>query len=284
LPVSQKQRKLLSPPEIAFVDGVRGSRREIDKMRNFPRGAAALWAAACALIGGASAQSLTADEIIRKNVEARGGAEALTNLKALRREGRLVIPGFNAELNVAETKQRGGGYRMEVTFQGLTQVVAYDGRETWQIDPFAGRKDPERLAPDSQQAKSAALSADIDTPLVDYRTKGARAEYLGEEDVDGTPAHKLRMTLKSGDVATYFIDPDSWMIIRLLEKQLVRGAESEAETDFGEYEKVGGVYVPMTEEFGEPGTPSTAKQKFVFEKAESVEPMPTSHFAFPAGK
>jgi hypothetical protein len=237
-------------------------------------------AAATALPAGA----VTADEIIAKNVEARGGAEALKALKSLRREGRIVIPGFNADIGVVDIRQRPGFARVELTFQGLTQVVAYDGKEAWQIDPFGGRKDPERLSPDSSQAKSSAIAADLDTPLVDYAKKGARAEYLGLEDVDGTPAHKLRLKLRNGDEATYFIDPDSFMIIRLIEKQVVRGADNEIETDFGEYEKVAGVYVPMTEEFGDKGSPSTAKQKFLFDKAEAVEPLPASEFAFPAGK
>ena len=251
-------------------------------MRNPVRCAAAIWAAGAAVFGAAQAQ--TADEIVRQNIEARGGAEALKELKALRRTGRLVIPGFNAELTVVEIKQRPGLLRQEVTFQGLTQVFGYDGKDAWQIDPFGGRKDPERLSPDSQQAKSARLTADIDGPLADWRAKGSTLEYLGLDDVDGGPAHKLRLKLRGGDEATYFVDPDSSMIIRLVEKQIVRGAEVEQESDFGEYEKAGGVYVPMTEEFGDAGSPSTDKQKVLYEKAEAIEPLPLSEFAFPAGK
>ena len=103
----------------------------------------------------------------------------------------------------------------------IAAVQAYDGKEAWQIDPFQGRKDPERLAPD--EVKTLVLGADLDTPLVDYRAKGHSVEYLGLEDVEGSPAHKLRVTLKSGDEVTYFIDPDSMMVIRAVEKQLVRG-------------------------------------------------------------
>lgn len=248
------------------------------------RALAAFAAFGAALVGAAVAQSLSADEIIAKNVEARGGAEALAGLKALRREGRLVIPGFSAELKTVEIKQRPSLYRLEITFQGLTQVTAFDGREAWRIDPFQGRKDPERLSPDSSDAKSAATAADIDTPLADYRAKGSTIENLGFEDVDGTPAYKLRLKMKTGDEAVYFVDPDSFMIIRVIETQAVRGAENVVETDFGEYEKAGGVYVPMSEEFGERGTPSTDKQKILFESAEAIEALPASEFAFPAGK
>jgi hypothetical protein len=241
-------------------------------------------AAVFALATAASAQEPTADEIIARHVEARGGKEAIAALKTLRREGRLVIPGFAGEFKAVEVRQRPGQIRQEVTFQGLTQVQAYDGAEAWQINPFQGRKDAERLSAETSEAKSLRLASDLDTPLVDYRAKGARVDYLGLEDVDGGDAYKLRVTLKSGDQATYYIDPDSSMIIRLIEKQIVRGAESESEADFGEYEKVAGVYVPMTEEFGPKGSPSSEKVKFVFEKAEAVEQLPASHFAFPSAQ
>lgn len=241
-------------------------------------------AAALAAISTTATAEPSADEIIASHVEALGGREAMAALKAVRREGRVVVPGFPADLRIVETRQRPGSVRVEVTLQGLTQVQAYDGKEAWAINPFQGRKDPERLSTDSADAKTLALQADMDTPLVDYKAKGAKVDYLGTEDVDGTPAHKLRVKQKSGDEATYFIDPDSKMIIRLVETVTARGAEQEFESDFGEYEKVAGVYVPMTVEFGAPGTPSTDKQKILYEKAEAIEPAPAATFSFPAGK
>lgn len=244
----------------------------------------ALAAAAAALVSTAWAAEPTVDEIISKHVAARGGLEALRAVKAIKREGRIVVPGFPAELVFVETRARPGAMKQEVTFQGLTQVVAYDGAGAWQINPFQGRKDPERLSAGSAEAKQLSLAADLDTPLVDWRAKGVRIDYLGTEDVDGTPAWKLKATLKSGDEAVYFIDPDSGMIIRAVEKHVVRGAEQVTETDFGEYEKVAGVYFPMTEETGPENSPSTAKQKAIFDKAEAIDPPPASFFAFPAGR
>lgn len=240
--------------------------------------------AAALFVGAASAAEPTVDDIIARNVEARGGLAAIKAIKALKREGRIVVPGFPAELRFVETRARPGAMKQEVTFQGLTQVVAYDGVGAWQINPFQGRKDPERLSDQSAEAKQLSLAADLDTPLVDYKTKGVKVIYLGTEDVDGTPAWKLKATMKSGDEAVYYVDPDSAMIIRVVEKHVVRGAEQVTETDLGEYEKVAGVYFPMTEESGPENSPSTAKQKALFDKAEAVDTPPASFFAFPTAK
>jgi len=209
------------------------------------------------------AAAITADEVIQKCVEARGGAAKLAALTSLSRSGKLIVPGFNVELKVRELKARGGEYRQDVTLQGLTQVQATDGKQAWQIQPLA-------------------LSSDIDFPFVNYRQKGHTVELLGQQDIDGTPAWALRVHLKWGDDATFYIDPDTWMVIRELDRQTIRGAEQLSETDYGEYERVAGVYVPMTEEQGPKDADSSQKQKIVYDKAEGNVALPASEFALPA--
>jgi len=92
--------------------------------------------------------ALTAAELVAKNIEAKGGAAALQSVKSLRREGRLIANGGRFVLDLLETKQRPESIRTEISMQGLSQVQAYDGKEGWRIDPFGGRKDPERMPAD----------------------------------------------------------------------------------------------------------------------------------------
>jgi hypothetical protein len=238
--------------------------------------------AALALLPTAPAAALDADQLIASHVAARGGAEALRTLRSIRRQGHLIIPGANFDISASTVVVRGGGVRNEFTLQGLTQINAYDGKEAWKVDPFEGRKDPERMSAD--ESKPLLLQADIDSPLVDYKSKGHSVEYLGLDDIDGTPAHKLRVHLKSGDEVVYYIDPDSYMIIRDVQKQLVRGAEQETETDYGEYEKAGGVYVPMAEDSGPKNSDSAHKQQLVFDSVEANGPAEPAQFAFPVRK
>ena len=226
-----------------------------------------------------AARPPTADDIVAHHVEARGGAAKLHAISVLHRSGRLVIPGMNIELGLAEWKTRAGGYRQDVTLQGMTAVQAYDGHEAWQVQPFEGRKDPSRMSDD--EARAMSLGADLEFAFVDARAKGHTLEYLGLEDVDGTPAHALRVHLQGGDEATYWIDPDTWMVIRVLERHMIRGAEDMTETDLGEYQQVGGVWVPMTEEAGAKGSDAARRQKLIYEHAEVNVPLPAGLFAFP---
>ncbi|HEX7701698.1 MAG TPA: hypothetical protein VF403_13265, partial [Kofleriaceae bacterium] len=102
-------------------------------------------------------------------------------------------------------------------------------------------------------ARSLAQAADLEGPLVDWRQKGHRIEYLGTEDVDGTPAHKLRVIRKDGDTQYVYIDPDSWLEIRIATVHKVRGTEDISETDLGAYQNVNGVWLPFSMESGGKG-------------------------------
>jgi outer membrane lipoprotein-sorting protein len=223
--------------------------------------------------------AITAEEIVGRNVDARGGAAALASLKTLRRTGRFVLPGRSLLITLSEVRQRPGRIRQESTYQGLTRIQAFDGEKGWQIQPFEGRKEPSMMSDDD--ARPLRLAADLDGPFVDAKAKGHSLEYLGTEDVEGTLAHKLRVLLKSGGNVTVWIDPDTWMVVRDLQTLMVRGAEQQVETDYGDYEKVGGVYVPMSEESGPLNSPPASRGKSIYEKAEANAAVPADAFAFP---
>jgi hypothetical protein len=219
----------------------------------------------------------TVDGLVAKNVEAKGGAQALAAVTSLRLQGKMLVNNGRLELLYVQIKKRPGAVREETTLQGMTRVDAYDGTEGWKIAPFGGRKDPEKVSVDD--AKSLVEDAEIDGPLVDWKTKGSTVEYLGTEDVDGTLAHKLKVTRKNGDVNYVYLDPEFFLEIRVITQRLENGAQVETETDLGDYEKINGVFFPFAIEGGPKG--ATDKQKIVFEKAEANVPVDDATFKFP---
>ena len=80
--------------------------------------------------------------------------------------------------------------------------------------------------------------------------------YLGREDFDGTLAYKLKVAQKDGDEFTYWLDPDTFLEIKVDETRKIRGAETTGETELGDYEKVAGVYFPMSVESWTLGQPN----------------------------
>src|SRR6478609_5279772 len=195
----------------------------------------------------------TVDELVAKNMEAKGGATALKSLQTLRSTGKLLVQQGQIELGYLQTKKQPDEVRTEASLQGLTQIEAYDGKDGWRVSPFFGRKDPERMSADD--VKALVEDAEIDGPLVDWQAKGNAVEYLGTEDVDGTPAYKLKVVRQNGDVSFVYLDPDHFLEIRILTQRTRHGAQEEVETDLGDYEKVGGVFIPFSFEAGRKGDP-----------------------------
>src|SRR5262249_155861 len=219
----------------------------------------------------------TVDELIAKNIEAKGGAAALNNLQTLRATGKLLVQQGQIEYGYAQIKKRPDEVRSEASLQGMTQVQACDGKEGWRVSPFFGRKDPERISADD--VKALVEDTEMGGPLADWKAKGSTVEYLGTEDVDGTPAHKLKVARKNGDARFVYLDPDHFVEIRIGTQGVGHGAHEEVETDLGNYEKAGDVFVPTSIELGSKG--SADKQMIVVDKVEANVPVNDTMFHFP---
>jgi len=225
-----------------------------------------------------AAPTPTVDQLIAKNLEAKGGAAALQAIKSLRFEGRMLVNQGQLELKYSEVKERPGKVRTDAILQGMALVQSYDNGNAWKIFPFQGRKDPEKMSAD--EAKSLIEETEIGGPLENWKADGKTITYLGTEDVDGTAAHKLKVVRKNGDVSYVYLDPDYFLEIRILDQRMEQGARVEVETDIGDYEKINGVYFPFAIEAGSKG--SSDKQKIIIDKGEANAPVDNSIFAFPA--
>src|SRR5690349_9235381 len=219
----------------------------------------------------------TLEELVAKNVEAKGGAQAVHDLQSLRRTGTLLVNEGKIRLAYTQTKKRPLEVRTEATLQGMTAVQAFDGKDGWQISPFQGRKDPERMSADD--VKALMEDAEMDGPLVDWKEKGSTIEYVGREDVDGTNAYKIKVTRKNGDINFVYLDPDHFLEIRVLTQRIQQGALVETETDLGDYEKINGMFVPTSIDAGSKG--DADKQKIVIDKSEGNVPVDDAIFHFP---
>jgi len=239
---------------------------------------------AALLLGGVAipAAAQDAQSLIAKNLEARGGAAALDAIKSISFTGKTIFPG-DFELTYKEQRALIGALsqaRVDLGLQGLDVVQAYDGRSAWKINPFQGRKDPERMSAD--EARSLADSALLEGPLLASRKDGGRVDYLGQEDFDGTLAYKLKVTQKDGDEFVYWLDPDTFLEIKVAETRRIRGAQQTTETELGDYEKVAGVYFPMSVESWAQGQ-SNQRQRVIIASAAANMPVNAAFFAEPHG-
>lgn len=224
----------------------------------------------------AAAQAQTADELIEKNLQARGGRDKIKAIQTVRMNGKMTMgQGMEAPFTLEMARPR--KMRMEFTFQGMTGIQAYDGANGWMVMPFMGKKDPEPIP--SDDLKTMEDQADFDGPLVDYKEKGHQVEFVGKQDLEGTPAYKLKVTKKNGDVSYVYLDAEQHLEMKVEGKSKVRGQEVEGETTLGDYKAVGGVLFPHSIESKAKGSP--AGMTMTIEKIDVNPELPAARFEMP---
>lgn len=239
-------------------------------------GMQAVTVALAALLPATYAPAQTVDEIVAKNLTARGGREALAAVKTLRMSGHATA-GPGREAIVRREIARPGKIRTEFVFQGTTGIYAFDGKQGWRVSPLDGSLDAEPL-PDDEAAASAE-QADIEGPLVDWKAKGHKIERVGTASLPGGPAHELKVTLKSGAVRRVFVDAATGFIVRVESTRRVRGHDVALETDFGDYRKTDGVAFPHSIEGSARGRPN--RLRILVDSVEVNPKLDDSRFQMP---
>jgi len=225
------------------------------------------------------AAAQTADDVIAKNNDAKGGLARQKAVKSVRMTGRMIVgPGIEAPI-VLEMK-RPKSMRIDIAIQGMTITQAYDGTVGWMLNPLSGRTDPEPLP--SEAMKAVEEQADIDGPLIDYKAKGNTVELLGKEKAEGTECYKLKVTLKNGDVRTLFIDAESYLEVKIETRTMVRGTEQLGDIIYGDWKEVGGILMAHSVDAGQPG--AQMRQKMTIDKIELDVPIDNARFTMPVKK
>lgn len=185
----------------------------------------------------ASAQ--TVDDLIKKNIDARGGLEKLKAIKTMRVTGKIHAEGMHIPL-VIQIK-RPGLLRADATVQGMSISRIYDGETAWETNAREGSKGPEKLS--GSDAKETISIGDIDGPLVDYKAKGHTVELVGREELETTPVYKLKVSLKDGDVKYIYLDAGNYLELKETEKRKEDGNVTDVDTLYSDYKYVAGVMI-----------------------------------------
>ncbi len=257
---------------------------------------------------------LTAAQIVEKHVAARGGAQAWKTVKTMQLSGKIEAgrgdnvarskklvnagkktsgKGINAEIAAASGAnepakeiqlpftldlKRPNLTRVEVLFDGKTAVQVYDGAHGWKLRPFLNRNQVEPFTAD--EARTEASRGDLDGPLIDHAAKGAKVELDGVELVEGQPAYKLKVTLKSGAVKHVWIDGKSFLDVKMdgFPKHM-DGKMHPVYVYQRDFRAVQGVMIPFVEETAVDGYTET--HKVLVEKATINPQLDDSLFSKP---
>jgi hypothetical protein len=222
----------------------------------------------------ASAQ--TVDDVVRRYVEARGGAARLRAVQSLRLSGTMELGDVKAPF-VLEL-QRPNRMRTEFVVQGQTAVQAFDGQQAWSQLPLPGEP-PRPMGP--EQAAEARAQADVDlSPLVDPAAKGFTIELEGRDRLPGGETWKLVARGREGPPRTLYLDASSHLVVQTIDVRTVEGKPVEFVTEVSDYRPQNGLVFPHRIEVGPRGKPE--RQRLSIERVELNPPLDAARFAMPA--
>jgi outer membrane lipoprotein-sorting protein len=225
----------------------------------------------------AQAQDLTLDEVLNNYYEAIGGLDAWEAVQSIKMTGKMMMGGMGIEAPFTVMAKRPNKARVEFEFQGMAGIQAYDGETAWQVMPFMGNPDPEEVPEDD--AEDLYETADLDGPLVGWQESGYTVELLGMEETEGTPAYKLKVTLKNGNVQYYYLDAEYFIPIRMEGVREAQGRTVEYESIFSDYKEVDGLMIAHSIEARPKGAP--AGQVVTIDLIELNVDLPDSLFVMP---
>ena len=231
----------------------------------------------------ASAQDeMTAEKLIEKNVEARGGKEKLESIETARIQATMTAmgPQGSMEIPVQMEWKAPDKMRVEFTVQGMKGIQAYDGETGWTLMPFMGKTEPQKMSGEELEQTKDQFQ-DIRGALYNPEEQGYAVEYVGEEEVEGTPAYKLKLT-KGDDVTYYYLDKDYFLEFKTEGKMTTpQGQEVSMATSIGDYKEVGGVMFAHSMDMTPEGAPAGAGQNITMDKVELNVELPDSRFEMP---
>jgi hypothetical protein len=193
-------------------------------------------------MGVVSAQSQTVDEILAKYEAAAGGREKLEAVRYLEVAGtvKLAVMGNNIEMPLTLVREKGKLFRRQIggimgmgdsftmvtDTSGCTFIPAmrnFGGGGGGGFDrgggggfggpPTSGEPTIARMKPEDVQTQQYELDcAGAFGELVNYAAKGHTAQLVGTDKVSKVPCYKIKMTLKTGQIVTYYIDQQTSLV------------------------------------------------------------------------
>ena len=174
-------------------------------------------ALAAAAVAGpkATVTSLSVQQIIERNVAARGGLERWRAVGTMAWVGHIEsaqarVPNIRFTLE----QQRPNKTRFEVNALGRKTVRVFDGTQGWTLRAAqnVGRPDAQPFA--AEELKFARAGQGIDGPLIDSAAKGNLVTLEGLEEIEGHTAYRLEVRLLAGERDRLWIDAKSFLDIR----------------------------------------------------------------------
>ena len=142
---------------------------------------------------------LTADDIIAKNIEARGGYDKIKSLRTIIFEGTSLGKGV---VTVKIYYDHLKAMRSDFTTNNKTGYNILTTKAGWYFNPYT---DKAPIPLDQKLVKDGVFQLDIHGLFIDYKSKGYEVTYNGKDTAAGKQCYKITLTKEGEGDKVFFL-------------------------------------------------------------------------------
>jgi hypothetical protein len=215
--------------------------------------------------------------LVKRNIDARGGAEAWKMVSTMKVTGRMDLGrGMSVPYVLEQKRPDKMCFTFEFDKQTATQCV--NGENGWKIAPFRGRNYAEPMT--KEELREMADSTDPYGLLYNYADRDIDIDLVGHVKVGDRDAIKLKLTMDKGAVRWLYLDADTALELKMEMIRTIARRPKRVETVYSDWKKTNGLLIAHRQETTTEGDP---KPHFLTVEAVKVNlSIADSRFAMPA--
>lgn len=190
------------------------------------------------------AYSETADDVVKKMVEAQGGRKVLESIKDITWTGTLevVAQGLEGKLTIYKKEPNKRRSDIDIDLVGFVISQAFNGKTGWKTNQQTGGQEE---MTEEQTANSRRQAIAI-TALLNPKKNGLSFALKEKEKIEGKDYIVLEQTYPDGHKSLLYIDPETHLTYKSQTTLETEIGEIEIENISSDYKKVNGMVTPQS--------------------------------------
>ena len=191
---------------------------------------------AVVLVYNTNAQSL--DDIV-KQYSAAIHSDKLASIKTIKITGKMSAMGM--QMPMVMYMKNPNKIKVTYSLNGMDMISVFDGEKGYTMNPMTGSKEPVELT--GEQLKQVQNNNAFRNELMIYY-KNNQVTNEGTEDVNGSPANKLKITPETGNPIFMFLDKKTGLLVKTSTTVEQMGTSMNVDSYMADYTDTNGVIMP----------------------------------------
>jgi len=176
------------------------------------------------------------DQIVQKNIEAKGGLERLKAIQTMKQTATLSMQGTDGAVTMYS--KRPNMTRQEISINGQLVVSGFDGLTPWILNPNVS---PKAVVVTGPQAAHIRQQSNFDSQLMDYKGLGITPAMNGFEMLGDRRVVHVRLTSADGQRSDLYLDAETWLDVKLS----TQAGQMRLDQEISDYREHDGIKLPF---------------------------------------